>query len=113
MDREILQKAIDMYGCNHQVDVTIEEMSELIKAICKFKRKAQDVSTMNDAEAFENLKPEVANVIEEIADVEIMVQQMKMMFGCDAQVEEVIAYKINRLNERMESEVRIGNTKDN
>lgn len=35
---KVLQSAIDHYGEESQLDMAIEEMSELTKAICKYKR---------------------------------------------------------------------------
>ena len=38
--KEVFEKAILTYGQTAQEDVAIEEMSELIKAICRCERKA-------------------------------------------------------------------------
>lgn len=95
MNEEILQKAIDAYGVESQIDVCIEEMSELTKALIKDKR--------NDSVSVEEWKNLVwKNIVEEIADVEIMLKQMKMIFNCKEDVESQIKFKINRLNERLE-----------
>lgn len=44
-ETKIMQLAIDHYGEENQLDMAIEEMSELTKAICKYKRlkKIQEV----------------------------------------------------------------------
>ena len=52
-----LQFIIDTYGIAPQVDVAVEECSELIKALMKFRRKPSDEKRKD--------------VIEEIADVEV------------------------------------------
>lgn len=49
-----------------QLDIAIEEMSELIQAICKQKRG----------------KCNLDNILEEIVDVEIMLEQLKMIYDC-------------------------------
>lgn len=90
MNKEILKKAINTYGCNGQVDVCIEEMSELTKALIKDRR--HNGSNVEDW----------LNIIEEIADVKIMLEQMEMIFNCKDRVSEQIEYKINRLKERLE-----------
>jgi vacuolar-type H+-ATPase subunit D/Vma8 len=59
-----LTKIIDVYGSDHQQDKAIEECSELIQAICKYK------------ECLDYLE----NIIDEIADVEIMLNQLKIIF---------------------------------
>jgi hypothetical protein len=47
----------------------------------------------------------VENIVDEIADVEVMINQLKIIFDCFGEVEERIEYKINRQLERMKSEV--------
>jgi len=64
----IFTDAIDLWGEEAQLDVAIEECSELIKAICKRKR----------GDAFAEL-----GILEEAADVTIMIEQLKVMFGVD------------------------------
>lgn len=88
MNKEILKKAIDTFGENAQQDMVIEECSELIKAILKYRRN--------------NSASNCKNIIEEIADVEIMCEQLKMMFECEDEVNKQIEYKINRLKARLE-----------
>lgn len=89
----VILKAVETYGKKSQVDMAVEEMSELIKALMKSRR--------NDVEVQENLH----NIVEEIADVEIMLEQLKLIFNCFGLVEREKEYKINRLAERLESEV--------
>ena len=92
MDREILQKAIDMYGCNHQVDVTIEEMSELIKALLKERRYSQDASRK------EQLR---RDVIEEIADVANYIDELSMIYG-RTDIDYIREQKLNRAVKKLE-----------
>lgn len=82
-----LQTIISTYGVNPQVDMAIEECSELIKALLKFRRKPTDVTRKD--------------IIEELADVQIMLHQMNIIFECEDEVESVIEYKINRQMERI------------
>lgn len=84
---ESLQTIISTYGVNPQVDMAIEECSELIKALLKFRRKPTD-ATRKD-------------IIEELADVQIMLHQMNIIFECEDEVESVMEYKINRQMERI------------
>ena len=86
---KVLEKAILTYGREHQLNIAIEEMSELTKEICKYKRRNE-----NQAE-----------IIEEMADVYIMLEQMKMIFGIsEQQINEQIDYKVERLKGRLEDE---------
>ena len=90
MDKEILLKAIEKYGIENQMLQCIEEMAELTQAINKY-RRAKWCDSATDAY---NL------VIEEIADVQIMIEQMRMMFDGE-DVDKVIKAKVKRLDERM------------
>ena len=85
----ILEKAIEIYGADLQKQVAIEEMSELIKEICK------DFRGSGDKE----------RIVSEIADVEIMLQQLMIMY--DITTEEMlnaVGIKIVRLSERLKGE---------
>lgn len=91
-DERIMQQAIETYGVQAQCDVAIEEMAELTKAIVKIRRVADD---------YEKTQAALDNLLEEIADVDIMVEQMKIMWG-QKQVEEYRRKKLKRLAKRLE-----------
>ena len=57
--RDIMLRAIHRYGEAAQIDMAVEEMAELTKALCKVKRATPGATTT----------AAIANVIEEIADV--------------------------------------------
>ena len=83
----IYEKAINTYGESAQLDMVIEEMSELIKEICKKKRGKDN----HDA------------IVEEIVDVEIMLEQLKIICDIDnVDLDNAKKYKINRLMARLE-----------
>lgn len=84
-----LKNIVEHYGTDHQQDKAIEECSELIQAICKHK------------EAQILLQKNLLNIIDEIADVEIMLNQLKIIFDCFGEVENRIDHKINRQLERI------------
>ena len=83
-DEEIIicNKAINTYGNASQKVKAIEEMGELIQAISK------------------SLLDNKNNVEEEIADVEIMLTQLKIMYNL-SDIENWRNYKLNRLKERV------------
>ena len=87
MNREILYKAIDAYGKDHQIDIAIEEMSELTKALLKDRRYHT-----------EQTKRDVA---EEMADVFICLEQLTIMYQNMCSVEQVEKEKLSRLERRM------------
>ena len=83
MDRKaVLRKAIDTYGEESQAKMMIEEMSELTKALCKWFRG----------------ETEKSHILEEMADVQIMLDQMRMIFGDTSELEKA---KVERLEGRL------------
>lgn len=87
---DVLCDAIITYGWEAQTDMCIEECSELIKALLKFRRLPM-----------ENGQKFLKNIQEEIADVQIMLWQMDLMYGHGYCVEDQIDKKLNRLKERI------------
>ena len=75
-DKVIMAAAIDRYGEGAQLVKCCEELGELTQAICKL----FDKST--------GLKPDVEAVVEEIADVEIMLDQARMILAVDPEAEQ-------------------------
>lgn len=92
-DERIMRQAIETYGRQAQTDVAIEEMAELTKALLKTRRVPDDdYATQEHA---------CSNVIEEIADVSIMIDQLKIMYG-ERYVNAVREQKLVRLESRLE-----------
>lgn len=75
---QVFEKAINTFGETPQKIVAMEEMGELIQAISK------------------DLRGKEHNVEEEIADVEIMCKQLRMMYDND-KVDQFVFDKIERL----------------
>lgn len=83
--QEILNLAISTYGDEAQEMMLLEEMSELQKEICKHWRGRDNARA----------------IAEEIADVEIMLEQMKMIFGNESLVTIFREQKLLRLRDRI------------
>lgn len=79
--REHYKSFLDAWGYDAQALMVIEEMSELTKEICKRNRKRKDYKE--------------EDLIEEIADVLNMVEQLEYYFG-EEKVEKVREQKIQR-----------------
>ena len=75
----------DHYGINPQLDQMQEECAELIVAINKHKRYGKS-----------------EQVIEEIADVELMLEQLKYLLNCDGEVQKIKKQKIERQLDRID-----------
>ena len=96
-DKMILTKAIQHYGKESQVDMCIEEMSELTKALLKERRCKN-----KDKETSAYYRKCVDDIIEEIADVQIMLDQMTIVFDNGGfAVDRVRAMKVERLKDRI------------
>lgn len=78
-DNEILITAIRTFGEQHQECLAAEECAELIQAI-NHKHRGRE-----------------HNIAEEIADVEIMLEQLKIINNCRDEVVEIHKQKIERL----------------
>lgn len=88
---EVIIDSIDHYSLGYNIDVAIEEMSELTKALCKYNRSLEEGS--------HSVQDDV-NVIEECADVFITTTKIAMLFGFK-EVDDTIDTKLIRLKERM------------
>ena len=77
--------ALRKYGVDTQVMVAVEEMSELTKEICKIYRGQGNMTDLAD----------------EVADVTIMLEQLKGIYHIEAAVEDHIDMKIRRLQNRI------------
>ena len=76
---EILTAAIRTFGEKSQEGVAVEECAELIQAISHKHRGREN------------------NIAEEIADVEIMLEQLKIINNCHNECAEIHKQKIDRL----------------
>lgn len=82
MKKEITEIA-DYFGYEQQKNMLIEEQAELIQALNKFDRKG--------TEEFFN------NIIEEMADVELMIDQVRYLLDINKEaIEEIKAEKVKR-----------------
>lgn len=85
-NRELYSLAISTYGPEAQTVMVFEEMAELQKELCKHARGT------DNREA----------IAEEIADVQIMLEQMIELHGCADAVLCYKRHKLERLAERIE-----------
>ncbi|GKH50336.1 hypothetical protein CE91St46_14470 [Eubacteriales bacterium] len=83
----------EYFGYEAQSNQLVEECAELIQAVSKYRR----------AEAEDEKMIALSNLIEEVADVEIMLEQIKHLL--QIQEGDILAlkqFKINRTRERIE-----------
>lgn len=85
----ILNKAIEKYGEDLQLDVAIEEMAELTKEIVKHKRGKGDIN----------------RTAEELADVYIMLKQLIIIFDIPHDsINKMVDKKIERLERNLQDD---------
>lgn len=85
VEKYLFEKALAHYGPEAQIRMLYEEMAELQLAVCKHGRGADNLD----------------NIAEEIADVGIMLDQMRLLFNVEARSEEIRLEKVARLAGRM------------
>lgn len=86
MTKTFYKRLIEKYG-EKQLVVAIEELSELQKEICKYLRDG---------------KIEKKNIVEEIADVQIMIDQLIVYFDIsNSDVENEKKFKLERTRMRL------------
>ena len=84
-DKKIYKEALNKYGAQMQETICIEELSELQKTLCKNIRG----------------KGSMEDISEEIADVQIMLAQMILLFNLESEVEKWRNTKLERLRDRL------------
>ena len=88
-DDDILKKVIEHYGHDYMMVVAMEEASELVQAISKIYRYGVTLEAVN-------------NLNEEIADVLIVIEELKKMgFAYEPSIKEWIDSKQKRSMERI------------
>ena len=84
---KVMQTALEQWGLNAQVGQIVEECAELIVALQKYINRTPKPDTLE-------------NIIDEIADVEMMLAQMRLVFGIDDDtLRKRIEYKFEKLNQ--------------
>ena len=78
--RDIYTAAVKKFGKEHQLVLCMEEMAELTKELSK----------------------NITNISEEMDDVEIMLEQLRVIFGNRSEVDTIKAEKLLRLADRVE-----------
>lgn len=87
-----IEKICKHYG-KTQLDIAQEELAELIQAISKYKR-------------YGGMQQTIYSIEEEIADVEVMLQQVIWVVGCDRKIiDEIKEEKVQRQLERIKNEL--------
>ena len=84
--KDLYAKALTKWGFEPQLNQLQEECAELIVACNKLRRKGEDAEPL---------------MIDELADVVIMTQQIIYAMHVETEVDERIDFKLNRIRERL------------
>lgn len=100
--KQSIKTISEHYGYEAQSNQLVEECAELIQAVNKYRRAqgAGQRTTVTVEMALENL-------VEEMADVEICLEQIKHLLSCHDSVEKIKERKINRQLERINIETEV------
>ena len=99
----VIERALEKWGGEMQLDVLVEEMAELIQALVKRKRFIQkfeneQTDELDSLDFAENSE----NIIEEIVDIEIMLYQAKKYLEIESKIDGWKKRKLKRLAEKLE-----------
>jgi NTP pyrophosphatase (non-canonical NTP hydrolase) len=87
---KLYKKVIEEFGQDAQIIQTVEELNELASALLQFRRKRETAAD------------DLRNVLEEIADVEIMIDQLRLIFEeCKFEIDIWKDYKLKKLKQRI------------
>lgn len=84
---EVLRSAVEVWGEDLQIDIAIEELSELTTELARRQRGRDSYSA----------------IVEEIADVQLCLDQLKLMYNRES-VEMAEQSKVERLKQRVEAD---------
>lgn len=91
--QEVIKLMLAKFGEDSQIDVAIEEMSELIKELVKYKR--------SKIHSREKTIASREHVVEEIGDVMFMFEYLKTIFNIgDEEIKNTVCQKAKRTKER-------------
>lgn len=104
---EKIKKVANYYKFSRQSRQLTEECAELIQAVNKYHRYRESLNTRDEILlSAEDNGLLIQDIVEEIADVEIMLEQMKHLLNIDTGAVEIIKVnKVTRQLERIEKEM--------
>lgn len=91
-----IEKIAMHYGAAAQMCKTVEELAELTAEIQRY-----NLLAFKHQVSMGEVSEQMQKIIEEMADVEIMLEQIKFLFNIDEEVKAMKAFKISRQLDRM------------
>ena len=97
------EKMLEVWGEDAQIMISIEEMSELTKELCKLMRlRARYAGDYDAKEISKKFDDTRKNIQEEIADVLNCIEPLAVMFGHD-EVERIREEKVRKAMKKIET----------
>ena len=96
--RVVYEAAIEHFGEDVQIWVTLEEMSELVKALAKLYRSP----------SWAPMEPLITALVDELADVTIMMEQLRIIYDLNEAVKDRMDFKLDRLQQRIAAGIEEG-----
>lgn len=93
IDDATLDRAIATWGVDAQFEMLLEETLELATALQKMKRSDKNREVL------------WANLIDELADVKILIRQAERMIGVEG-INDRVDFKMERLENRLDAEIQ-------
>ena len=93
----LCKEAVKHYGKQNQVDMAIEEMSELIKALLKEHRASKEFEPSD-------YERKLDDISEEMADVYIMLDQLMVIFQNSEDIVYFKSLRLKRLRKRIDGD---------
>lgn len=95
-EEKIVKLMANKYGYEAQSRQCVEELSELIQTICKDKRQRTAASGNSEIiKPINKLSNTGKDIVEKITDVEIVLDQLKVLMNCENEVKEAKSFKLN------------------
>ena len=97
MDKKLLKEQAEMFGIENRINQCQEECAELIVELSKAKRYIEGDSTLN--KSVEQIRE---GITEEMADVELLLDELKIIFNNSNKVKQIKQQKLIRTKQRLE-----------
>jgi len=98
---KILNAAVDRFGYIHQILQAIEALDELGNGLVQFEKGAITGAFINGSQGIEVRDRAVGKVTQSMADVEIAMEQLRIIFKNTEAVERARDWKLERLKARL------------
>jgi NTP pyrophosphatase (non-canonical NTP hydrolase) len=99
IDKDVLHHALELWGKDKQIYISVEELAELQKELLKNANRNED---------------NCGRILEELADVLVTLECLKIIYDfADGEIQAEMKRKVERLRARMETAMSFGGVLNN